>query len=132
MKSVRNLTCCQSESGLLAIIWLYRAMTKINFKNQKIKTTATILGTVIIGLMMLSPTTVLPNVSGISGRLSMAPFDDPRVPLQASVLEEQVQEQLKSHPGWIGFVSWNKTSAKIDYIGPPGSSPFAVKNTYNP
>jgi hypothetical protein len=48
------------------------------------------------------------------------------------VLEEQISEQLKSHPGWIGFVSWNKTSAKIDYVGPPEKSPFLIKNVYNP
>ncbi|MGI0070430.1 MAG: hypothetical protein ACREAN_09295, partial [Nitrosopumilaceae archaeon] len=75
---------------------------------------------------------LLTNVNAFSGRLSIAPFDDPRVPLQASVLEEQISEQVKLHPDWIGFVSWNKTSAKIDYLGPPEKSPFLVKNVYNP
>jgi hypothetical protein len=92
-------------------------------QNNNTKTVLAITASIVVFMMILSPTTVLPNVNGLPTRLPFAPFNDPRVPLQASVLENQISEDLKSHPGWIGQLSWNKTSAKIDYLGPPKVSP---------
>lgn len=41
-------------------------MTKINFKNSKMKTTTTILAALAIGLIMSSPMTLLPNVNAVN------------------------------------------------------------------
>lgn len=45
-------------------------MTKINFKNNKTKIASTVMTAMIIGLMVFSPTTMLPNVNATSGILS--------------------------------------------------------------
>src|SRR5579872_4644474 len=43
---------------------MYWTMTKINFKNNKIKTTTVLVATLTIGLIMLSSTTILPDIHG--------------------------------------------------------------------
>lgn len=105
----------------------------MKIQNNKTRTTLVIMISIVLVFMILSPTTVLPNVKGFSSPVSkIAPFNDPRVPLEASVLQEKISEEVKLHPGWIGMLSWNKTNAKIDYLGPSELSPFLIKQVYNP
>ncbi len=51
------------------MFWVYRTMRKIDFKN-KTKTATTIIGAIVIGLVLLSPMTILPSVNATSNILS--------------------------------------------------------------
>lgn len=43
-----------------------------------------------------------------------------------------MHQQISLHPGWVGMISWNATSAKFDYLGPASSNPFKVNQAGHP
>lgn len=48
------------------------------------------------------------------------------MPANAEKLRESVSWQLAVHRDWVLMVSWNNSSAKIDYLGPASSNPHIV------
>ncbi|MDC8451976.1 MAG: hypothetical protein LV477_03585 [Candidatus Nitrosotalea sp.] len=98
----------------------------MKIQNNKIKTT-TIVAFMVIGLIMLSPTTVIPNV-GATDNVQTKYTDIPSVPAtiadQLENITHKAREQIHNHPGWEAVVSWEGSNVKISYVGPMGKSPF--------
>ncbi|MGI0088567.1 MAG: hypothetical protein ACREBI_11515 [Nitrosotalea sp.] len=89
----------------------------MKMQNNKTKIATTILGTLAIALVLLSPMTVLPNISA-------QPQGEIREPAQAIQFQEHITEQIKLHRGWVGVLSWNATGATIHYLGPANKNPY--------
>lgn len=85
----------------------------MKIQNKKTKTTI-IISALAIGLVLLSPTTVLPSISA----------QTPIKPSQAMQFEQQIAEQIKIHRGWVGVMSWDSTGATIHYLGPAAKNPY--------
>ncbi|MDE1861980.1 MAG: hypothetical protein KGI33_03600 [Thaumarchaeota archaeon] len=104
-------------------------MTNSNDKIKKTKATTTVIGGLIIGLIMLSPMTLLP----IGAQATSQPFSHVPEGLSSataaslSTASQQIDTQLQNHPGWIGIVKYNGDKVDILYVGDPTKSPY-----YNP
>lgn len=115
-------------------------MTKINFKNKNTKIATTILSTLAIGLMLFSPTAILPNVSATTPLHHIA-FLQPI--LSSSDTQAIIDAALSIHElqNWshewqyvhMGFLGNNKLGtpdfkwqyAVVDLKAPSNSAPFA-------
>ncbi|MDE2588657.1 MAG: hypothetical protein KGL95_03185 [Patescibacteria group bacterium] len=89
--------------------------------------TTTIIGTLVIGLIMLSPMTVLPNVNAQQNKNS-----EPQLPPAAAELESTLAQQIHIHPGWIYMMSWDSQTATVNYLGPADSNPYKAKMYMQP
>ncbi|MDE1832434.1 MAG: hypothetical protein KGI02_08715 [Thaumarchaeota archaeon] len=111
----------------------------MKIQNNKTKTSTTIITTLIIGLALLSPMTVLPNINAQiqSAQINSAqiqPTQYPDMPkyIPASIaprLEQTthyIEEKIKGHPGWIGLTRSTKDNVTILYIGPASKSPYSA------
>lgn len=70
--------------------------TKTNIKNNKTKTATTIISALVIGLVLLSPTTIIPNVSAQEKTQLTTPSDQtvPESPCTESVIKQTEQRVL--------------------------------------
>lgn len=96
-------------------------MTKINF--TKSATATTIMTSLIIGLIMLSPMTVLPNVK------AQQTNQEAQLPVAATELKNYMHQQLAQHPGWVGMMRWDSDSVSLDYLGSADKNPYRVEAT---
>ena len=103
-------------------------MTKINFKN-KTKTATTIISALVIGLVLLSPTTIIPQVSAQTSHFGL-----PSIKLSSDVsnqviqMQQYVSNQIHLHPTWIGLFSGNSSGVTIQYLGPADKNPYYLGN----
>lgn len=95
-------------------------MTKINDKKSA---TATIMASLIIGLIMLSPMTVLPSVK------AQPTAQEAQLPPAATELRTYMHQQLAQHPGWVGMMTWDSDSVSLSYLGPGDKNPYKVEAT---
>ena len=96
-------------------------MTKINIK--KSATATTIMASLIIGLIMLSPMTVIPSVK------AQPTAQEAQLPPAATELRTYMHQQLAQHPGWVGMMTWNSTGTSLNYLGPGDKNPYKVEAT---
>ena len=91
--------CHGSKRALLANVVLYRAMTNSKDKKNKTKT-ATIITAFVLGLVMLSPTTVMPSVNAQQdSQLSVATIHGKSMPnsetqAQFNILQNELPQPL--------------------------------------
>ncbi|GEM_PF-1892441 len=99
-------------------------MTKIHFKDKKAKTVTTIMGAVLIGLLMFSPSAVLPYVN------AQQVNRESNLPPVAQKLLDYMHQQFEKHPDWVGMMRWNTTAASFDYLGPANQNPYRVHGIF--
>lgn len=83
-------------------------------KIQNNRAKIAIAGTIVLGLVLLSPTTILPSISA----------ENLTKPTQAIQIHNQITSQIKLHKGWVGVMSWNATGATLHYLGPADKNPY--------
>lgn len=100
-------------------------------KNDKTKPPSTIIFALIIGLTLLSPTTVIPPVSA---QTQTAHYGLPSIKLPTDVsnqviqMQQHLSEQIHLHPTWIGLFSGNSHGVTIQYLGPADKNPYYIGN----
>lgn len=97
-------------------------MSKINIK--KSTTAATITASILLGLMLLSPTTMLPQINAQQSTI-------PSLPSHVVKTLDSIHQQLKNHSGWISMMKWDSSGTTIDYLGPADKNPYLVKSGPN-
>lgn len=98
-------------------------MTMTKISDKKSTTTTTIMASLIIGLIMLSPITILPNA-----KAQQIP-QEPQLPAAATELKNYMHQQLAQHPGWVGMMTWDSDSESLSYLGPGDKNPYRVEAT---
>lgn len=108
-------------------------MTNNNFKNNKTKTVTAIMTSLVIGLMMLSPMTILPNVNA---QTQQPHYGLPPIKLsteasqQIMKTQQYVSEQIHLHPGWVSLFSGDLNGITIKYLGPADKNPYYIANLH--
>lgn len=103
----------------------------MKIQNTKTKIVTTTMASMMIGLMMLSPMTVLPNVSA---QTQTAHYGLPSIKLSPDVsdqvihMQQRISEQIHLHPTWIGLFSGNSNGVTIQYLGPADKNPYYIGN----
>ncbi|MGI0068919.1 MAG: hypothetical protein ACREAN_01540, partial [Nitrosopumilaceae archaeon] len=107
-------------------------MTNNYIKNNKTKTAA-IMTALVIGLVLLSPTTIIPNVHA---QIQTAKYGLPPVKLSSEAAQQVIQvqqyvsEQIHLHPGWIGLLSGTSNGVTLQYMGPADKDPYYIANLH--
>ncbi|MGI0060341.1 MAG: hypothetical protein ACREBJ_11310, partial [Nitrosotalea sp.] len=106
----------------------------MTFKNDKIKTTiiATILSVIVLsssasyGLVFAQ--TDAASTSLQSGSAANDAVKSDFTP-NALAVRDTIDKATNNHPDWIGIMDWNKTYAKILYLGPADKSPYKLDHS---
>ena len=83
----------------------------------------------IVYASMLFVILMLPNTNMLTANAVLQHLH-PELPLQAQKSQQQIDEQMDLHPDWIGILTWNSTSASINYLGPGDSSPYKIDHAH--
>ena len=95
---------------------MYRTMREINFKNNKTKTATTLIFVLMIGLILLSPTAILPNAH--------AQRQSRNLPADWQLEQHTILNQLRSHRGtWVSMTECEQDNCHLTYLGPIKSNP---------
>lgn len=90
-------------------------------KNYKFAIFSTLVLTIVISIFS-------PQLSSVAASTS----NNSAIPLHAAILEKSLAQQVHDHKGWIYLMSWNTTSATVDYVGSADSNPYKAKFYMNP
>jgi len=99
---------------------------------QKILTGIIVAFTAIMALALITSNQILAyQVDSDAQVMQKLKQKYPDLPIHAALKQQEIDNALNSDQNWIGMMTWNATSAKIDYLGPSESNPHIVKNEYN-
>ncbi|MDE1767321.1 MAG: hypothetical protein KGI27_13770, partial [Thaumarchaeota archaeon] len=98
-------------------------------RNITKRTATTIISTIMIGLVLLSPTVIIPHVSAQQQGNIITYNDIPnaikgKIATLTEQANQQVEEKINNHPGWIGIISGSGGKVSIDYVGPAATNPY--------
>lgn len=105
-------------------------MTYKNSQAHASKIQSVLIASIMI-LAMTLPTTSILTANAISthpskeNAVSLMHFPA-HMSSAAKNMQIEISKQVAAHPGWVGHLSWNATSAHITYLGPGDKDPFNV------
>lgn len=92
-----------------------------NFKTNLSKNIQTVAMMAIVAAIMA------PSIGTQTSYAADMNTDHSVLPTHAANLERSLSQQIHGHTGWIYLMSWNSTSATVDYVGPAESNPYKAK-----
>lgn len=79
---------------------------------------------IVLGLMLLSPM----MTASVKATAPEATIDS-QIPAHAAKVHDEITNQLKTHPDWIGMMKWDQNGATIEYLGPQDSNKFKAPDS---